>query len=129
MTLNVEDIQKGFVLSSPSSICPSVTEIRVQLALVDVLEHRPIFSPGYEAVMHVHTVEIEVVCSELIAVMDKGKQMRRPFARQGQQCIVRLTMPLNTCMETFAALPAMGRFTLRDEGKTIAIGKIMQLLR
>lgn len=28
------------------------------------------------------------------------------------------------CAETFATNPQLGRFTLRDEGKTIAIGKV-----
>ena len=68
-SINVEDVQKGYVLSSPVNICPAVTQIRVQMALVDMLEHRPIFSPGYDAVMHVHTVEIEVTCVELIGVI------------------------------------------------------------
>lgn len=127
-SLNVDDVQKGYVLCQPSNPCPAIVEVRVQLALVDMLEHRPIFSPGYEAVMHVHCVEIEVICSQLISVIDNGKQMKRPYARQGQQCIARLSMPISTCMETFDAMPSMGRFTLRDEGKTIAIGKIVELI-
>lgn len=32
------------------------------------------------------------------------------------------------CMETFKNFPQMGRFTLRDEGKTIAIGKILKVV-
>lgn len=32
------------------------------------------------------------------------------------------------CMETFKDFPQMGRFTLRDEGKTIAIGKILKVV-
>jgi peptide chain release factor subunit 3 len=128
-SINVEDVQKGYVLSSASNVCPAVVKVKVQLALVDMLEHRPIFSPGYEAVMHVHTVEIEVTCSSLVSVIDKGKQMKRPYARQGQQCVAVLTLPLHTCMETFADMPALGRLTLRDEGKTIAIGKIMELAK
>jgi peptide chain release factor subunit 3 len=128
-SLNPEDVQKGYVLCSPGNICPAVAQIRVQMALVDMLEHRPLYSPGYDAVMHVHCVEIEVTCSQLIAVVVDGKQLKRPFGRQGQQCIAILTMPLQTCMETFDVLNAMGRFTIRDEGKTIAIGKIVQLIR
>jgi peptide chain release factor subunit 3 len=127
--INVEDIQKGYVLCSPSSLCPAVTVIKVQLALVEMLEHRPVFSPGYDAVMHVHTVEIEVTCTQLVSVMDKGKALKRPFARQGQQCVAILTMPISTCMETFATQPGMGRFTIRDEGKSIAIGKILELIK
>lgn len=126
--INVEDIQKGYVLCSPSAVCPAVAEVRVQLALVEMLEHRPLFTPGYDAVMHVHTVEIEVTCVELVCVIDKGKQIRRPFGRTGQGCIARLTMPLHTCMEPFDIMPALGRVTLRDEGRTIAIGKILEVI-
>jgi peptide chain release factor subunit 3 len=127
-SVNVEDVQKGYVLCTAVLLCPAVTEIKVQLALVEMLEHRPLFSPGYEAVMHVHTVEIEVNCVELIAVIDKGKYIKRPFARTGQGCIARLQMPLLTCMEAFDVMPALGRLTLRDEGRTIAIGKIVEVL-
>lgn len=127
-SINVEDIQKGYVLSFASNVCPAVTEVKAQLALVDLLAHRPIFSEGYEAVMHIHTVEIEVVCSKLYYIIDKGNQVRRPFGRQGQQAVVKLTFPMSTCMETFSVLSAMGRLTLRDEGTTIAIGKIIELL-
>ena len=31
------------------------------------------------------------------------------------------------CCEKFAEVPQLGRFTLRDEGKTVAIGKVLKL--
>lgn len=128
-SINVEDIQKGFVICLPTNICPAVISIKAQLALMDLLEHRPIFSPGYSAVLHVHTIEIEVTCTQLYFVIDKGQQLRRPFGRQGQQVICKLTFPLSTCIETFQSMQSMGRLTLRDEGQTIAIGKVLELLK
>ncbi len=92
--------------------------------------------------MHTHTAEVEVTCVELISVIDKngnkpltslpclhvgatlgrlfnykfavGVASRKPFALQGQRCIVRLLTPLNTCMERYDDVPALGRLTLRD---------------
>jgi len=128
MQVNAEDVQKGFVICSARDLCTASAVIKVQLVLVDLLEHRPIFCSGYEAVMHVHTLEVEVTCVELIAVIDKGKQMKRPFARNGQVCLAKLTMPLPACVEAFSAFPSMGRVTLRDEGRTIAIGKIIEVI-
>ena len=128
LNCQVEDFQKGYVLCHKASICPTPRCFSVQLFLVDMLEHRPIFSSGYEAVLHVHTLEIEVQVAELICVMDPtGKKMKRPFARTGQQCVakMRITSDLNTCLEKFDEFPALGRVTLRDEGKTIAIGKVV----
>lgn len=98
------------------------------MALVDMLEHRPLFSPGYDAVLHIHTVEIECTCRALVSVEIDGKQIRRPFARQGQRCTAILTLPMSTCIETYENVASMGRFTLRDEGKTIAIGRVVELL-
>jgi peptide chain release factor subunit 3 len=124
-----EDIQKGYVICTAPRLCPAVLDIKVQLALVEMLEHRPVFTPGYEAVMHIHTVEIEVTCVRLLSVMVNGKALARPYARNGQICTARLSMPLHTCMEVFDRMPALGRVTLRDEGRTIAIGKILELYR
>lgn len=124
----VEDVQKGYVLCVPQSVCPNVTQIKVKIALVDMLEHRPLFSPGYDAVLHIHTVEIECTCRALLSVEIDGKQIRRPFARQGQRCTAILSLPMSTCIETYESVAAMGRFTLRDEGKTIAIGKVVELV-
>jgi len=126
---NMEDVQRGFVLCSPSSLCPAVHEVQVQLALVDLLEHRPLFSPGYECVMHIHTAEVEVTCVRLVSIIVSQKHVRKPFAKQGQVCVAILSMPFSTCMEPFDTTQALGRITLRDEGQTIAIGKVLKLVR
>eukprot|EP01041_Mallomonas_annulata_P012560 gene12560-26451_t len=129
LPINVEDVQKGYILCSPMSPCPAVSEFRAQLALIDMLDHRPIFSCGYDAVMHLHTVEVEVTCVQIISVTDaKGQTMRRPFAKTGQVCVAVLRTPQTTAMEIYANVPSMGRVTLRDEGKTIAIGKIIDII-
>ena len=129
LTVGLEDIQRGFVICSPDSLCPAVTEIQVQLALVDLLEHRPLFSPGYECVLHVHSAEIEVTCTRIVSVIENQKHVRKPFAKQGQMCIAVLGTGMSTCMETYEVTQALGRITLRDEGQTIAIGKVTKLIR
>jgi len=129
LSVGLEDVQRGFVICSPDSLCPAVTEIQVQLALVDLLEHRPLFSPGYECVLHVHSAEIEITCSRIVSVIENQKHVRKPFARQGQMCIAVLSTGMSTCMETYEVTQALGRITLRDEGQTIAIGKVTKLIR
>lgn len=32
------------------------------------------------------------------------------------------------CIEPFSVQPALGRFTLRDEGKTVAIGRVLRVI-
>lgn len=39
-------------------------------------------------------------------------------------CEMQMASPI--CMEPFNERPQLGRFTLRDEGKTIAVGKVLE---
>jgi len=39
--------------------------------------------------------------------------------------VVRIQVNELICVEKFEDFPQLGRFTLRDEGKTVAIGKIV----
>ena len=70
----------------------------------------------------------------LIVYMDKktgkpDKAKGRPrFMRQGDSVVCRLECPAPVCVEEFKKNPTMGRFSLRDEGKTIAVGKILKLV-
>jgi peptide chain release factor subunit 3 len=67
-------------------------------------------------VLHTHTIESEVSVKKLISVMDKkGEYKRARFAKTGQMCYCRMQVPQTICIDTFAALPVLGRFTLRDE--------------
>ena len=49
------------------------------------------------------------------------------FVKQGAviTCIIETEQVV--CLEQFDIRPQLGRFTLRDEGKTIGIGKILDL--
>jgi peptide chain release factor subunit 3 len=49
------------------------------------------------------------------------------YVKSGAMCVCRITTEKPVCIETFNDLAAMGRFTLRDEGRTIAIGKVTKL--
>lgn len=130
MNINLEDMQKGFVLSTPEAPCQTSVLFRAHLLFVDLLETRPIVSKGYDCVMHLHTAEVEVTVMAVESVTDaRGQKMRQPFVRQGQYCVCVLSTPLHTCMESYESQPALGRLTLRDEGKTIAIGKVVDIIR
>jgi peptide chain release factor subunit 3 len=128
--LNIDDLQKGFVISSIDRPCNTAHDFVAQLAIIDMPECRPIFTSGYDCIVHLHTAEIEVECVSLLSVTDKkGKETKKRFAAQGEMCMAHLRVPLLTCMEPFMNMPALGRITLRDEQRTIAIGKVVKLLR
>ncbi|CAH2306980.1 eukaryotic peptide chain release factor GTP-binding subunit ERF3A isoform X1 [Pelobates cultripes] len=124
-----EEILPGFILCEPSNLCHSGRTFDAQIVII---EHKSIICPGYNAVLHIHTCIEEVEITALICMVDKKsgeKSKTRPrFVKQDQVCIARLRTAGTICLETFKDFPQMGRFTLRDEGKTIAIGKVLKLV-
>ncbi|XP_046660139.1 eukaryotic peptide chain release factor GTP-binding subunit ERF3A [Homalodisca vitripennis] len=124
-----EDVSPGFVLCDPSA--PARTG-RIFDAQVVILEHKSIICAGYSAVMHIHCVAEEVTVKALICLIDKKtgeKSKTRPrFVKQDQVAIMRIECAGVICLEQFKLFPQMGRFTLRDEGKTIAIGKVLKVV-
>ncbi|KAG8862262.1 translation termination factor GTPase eRF3 [Tulasnella sp. 330] len=124
-----EDISPGFVLTSPGKPVRAVRQFEAQLAILD---HKNIICAGYGAVMHVHTASEEVQLLELLHYFDKktGRKSKKPpqFAKKGQKIIALIEAAGLVCVEKFNDYPQLGRFTLRDEGKTIAIGKITKLI-
>ena len=128
----VEDICKGFVMCSRPP-CKAVLTFTAQLALVELLEHRPLFTAGYECIMHAHTVESEIICEKILDQVNlklkpgQKKPTKFPYAKQGAVILCRMTVPRTICLEPYDILQCLGRFTLRDEGKSIGIGKVVSL--
>lgn len=56
---------------------------------------------------------------------EKIKKINFAKEQNTVRCILQLEKPI--AIERSADFPQIGRFTLRDEGKTIAIGKVLDL--
>lgn len=123
------DITPGFVLCDPNN---PIKSCKVFDAQVVILEHKSIICAGKSFVLHLQAIIEEVNLKALICLVDKKtgeKSKTRPrFIKQDQIAIVRFEASEVICMERFKDYPQLGRFTLRDEGKTIAIGKILKLV-
>uniref|UniRef100_UPI0035901439 eukaryotic peptide chain release factor GTP-binding subunit ERF3A-like isoform X2 n=1 Tax=Myxine glutinosa TaxID=7769 RepID=UPI0035901439 len=124
-----EEILPGFVLCEPGNVCHTGCTFDAQVVII---EHKSIICPGYNAVLHIHSCVEEVQIEALICLVDKKSGEKCPtrprFVKQDQVCIARFKASGSICLETFKEFPQMGRFTLRDEGKTIAIGKVLKLV-
>ncbi|GAB7363407.1 hypothetical protein MBLNU230_g3684t1 [Neophaeotheca triangularis] len=130
--LEEEDILPGFVLCSPKRPVHCVTAFEAQISL---LELKSILSAGFNCVMHIHSATEEVTFAALLHKLEpktNRKSKKAPgFAKQGMRIIARLEITGNAgalCVERYEDYPQLGRFTLRDQGQTIAIGKITKLI-
>merc|ERR1711893_359227 len=123
------DVTPGFVLCCPTN---PIKTGRVFDAQVVMLDLKSIICAGYSCILHLQAMAEEVTIKALICLIDKKtgeKSKTRPrFIKQDQIAIVRFVASHPICMETFKDHPQLGRFTLRDEGTTIAIGKILKIV-
>mmetsp|Transcript_13229 Transcript_13229/g.15567 ORF Transcript_13229/g.15567 Transcript_13229/m.15567 type:complete len:606 (-) Transcript_13229:136-1953(-) len=124
----VEDIQKGFVICSDPP-CRAVDKIICEIALMDMPDNTKIFTAGFQAMFHTHTAEEEATVTKLFETTNgKGQVNKEPrFANVGMKIVCMLQLGRTVPMETFKDMAILGRFTLRTEGKTIAIGKVLKL--
>jgi len=127
-----EDILPGFVLCSPKRLVHCVSAFEAQIRILDL---KSILSAGFDCVMHVHSAIEEVTFSALLHRLQKGtgRKSKVPpsHAKRGESIIARLEVTGGAgtvCIEKFEDYPQLGRFTLRDQGQTIAIGKITKLI-
>ena len=126
---SVEEIQKGYVVCTAGDPCRACDKIIASIAIVDLPESLPVFSCGTTAIFHSQCVEEECTVSKIFettnnkGVVTKGA----PYAKVGMRAIVMIDIARSIPCDTFDDAPFLGRFTLRNEGKTIAIGKITKL--
>ena len=125
---STDDILRGYVICTPPT-CRSVQKIICQIGLVDMPENCKIFSAGFQAMFHAHTCEEECTVVKVFeTTSNKGVVTKNaPFATVGMKAICMIEVTRTICVETYDDFPFLGRFTLRTEGKTIAIGKITKL--
>lgn len=127
-----EDVLPGFVLCSPKRLVHCVREFEAQ---INIVELKSILSAGFNCVIHVHAATEEVTFASLLHKLEPrtGRKSKKApaFAAKGQNIIARLQVTSSAgkvCVERFEDYPQLGRFTLRDQGQTIAVGKITKLI-
>ncbi|KNE57798.1 translation elongation factor Tu [Allomyces macrogynus ATCC 38327] len=123
-----EDIVNGSVLCSAANPLHAVTAFEAQLM---ILETKSIIAAGYEAVLHIHNAIEEISIGALLHTVDKktGKRTKKPpqFVKKGSMCIARIECQRPIVVDTFKNNPQLGRFTLRFESTTVAMGKVTKL--
>jgi peptide chain release factor subunit 3 len=124
----IEDIRKGFVLCS-NPPCRAVDKIICAIAIADMPDNTRIMTAGFQCMFHAHTCEEECTVTKIFETTNQKGQIVKGarFAGVGMRAVVMIELSQSTSVETYDTLAFLGRFTLRTEGKTVAIGKITKL--
>ncbi|XP_074272632.1 uncharacterized protein LOC141596395 isoform X2 [Silene latifolia] len=133
--VKVTDIYTDGEMENKVTYADQGENIRVRLSGIDDEDILPGFVlssiSGYKAILHIHSIVEECEIVDLLQQIDPQTRipMMKPplFVKSGAVVLCRIRVNNLICVEKFSDFPQLGRFTLRKEGKTVAVGKIIDL--
>jgi elongation factor 1 alpha-like protein len=128
--IDVSRISTGSVLCREEWRPPLGRYCRAKIWILDALSI-PLIR-GAQAIFHMHHLDVPCYCSKLIRTLQKDGvtvAKERPRALTANtQAIVELTLSNAIAMEAFTDCRALGRFVLRRNGDSVAVGRIEEVL-
>jgi len=130
--LDESDFHPGFVMTQPGEVGDEkMRTCEFFQAVIMILEVENIISNGTKVMLHAHAAQEEVVFDKMLAQCDpktlKPIKKDPAFAKAGECVIARLELSQALTLAPQAEFDKMGRFMLRDKGRTIAIGRVLKL--
>lgn len=121
--------------STGSILCSIASPVRLALRFEAKIITMPTVEvplvKGTRVTIHIHNVDEPVVITRLISILSKSGEVEKRKPRcitRDRSAVVHIKCDRHICLEEFAAYRQLGRFTLRDRGKTLAAGIITEVL-
>ncbi|MGC9112435.1 translation elongation factor EF-1 subunit alpha [Acidilobus sp.] len=100
-------------------------------ARIVVVWHPSAIAVGYTPVIHVHTASVACRITEIVAKLDPRTgnpiEQNPQFIKAGDTAIVKFKPIKPLVIEKFSDFPQLGRFAMRDMGRTIGIGIVTDI--
>jgi elongation factor 1-alpha len=129
-SISCQDLQRGmvggFVTEDPA------VDVETFVAQVVVLDHPGAIRAGYCPAIAIHTAQVPCEFEELISLLDrktKEEKANPEKAKTGEVVTVRLRPRAPVCVEAFGVYPSLGRFAVRDHGRTIGVGVVKEVVK
>ena len=127
----LKDIRRGDVASDANdNPASAVSSFEAQLI---VMNHPGKISIGYCPVIDCHTAHVACSITSIREKLDRrsGKLVEKnpEFLQNGDAAIVTMVPTKPLCVESFADYPPLGRFVIRDMGRTVAVGIIKSVTK
>ncbi len=118
----------GHCICDPEFPVPVVTHFLAQVATFDALE-APLVQ-GTHAYLHAHSIEVPCTISKLVAVTSPSGEIIKARPRcvpSGAVVSCTLCLDRPTCLEPYHMCRRLGRFILRQNGRTVAAGIVLEI--
>ncbi|MFH1752321.1 MAG: translation elongation factor EF-1 subunit alpha [archaeon] len=124
-----DDVKRGDVVGHVNNPPTVVEEFTAQIV---VLNHPTAIAVGYTPVFHAHTAQVSCTFTELQKKLDpktgQTKEENPKFLKTGDAAIVKVKPLQPLVLEKYKEFPQLGRFAIRDMGKTVAAGMVIDIV-
>ncbi|KAK1942102.1 HBS1-like protein [Phytophthora citrophthora] len=127
--IDVSALTTGSILCSIASPVQLAKKFEAKIMTMPAVEV-PLVKGTYVTI-HMHNVDEPVNITRLVSILSKTGEVEKKKPRcitRERSAVVQITCHRKICLEEFANYRQLGRFTLRDRGKTLAAGIITQIL-
>jgi elongation factor 1-alpha len=130
--ITLADASRGDCLGHPSNPPTVITPNGKWTGQIIVIWHPTALAQGYTPVIHAHTAQVAARFSSLVKKLDQKTgaviEDSPKFLKKNESAIVELTPIKKMCLEKYEEIPEMGRFAVRDMGRTVAVGIVKDIV-
>jgi elongation factor 1-alpha len=130
--IEMKDVGRGDCMGHPTNIPTVVTPTGSWTGQIIVIWHPTAIAQGYTPVIHAHTAQVAAKFMELNKKLDQKTgaviEDSPKFIKRNEVAIVKLQPIKKLCIEKYEVIPEMGRFAVRDMGRTVAVGIVKDLV-
>jgi elongation factor 1-alpha len=124
------DVRRGDVVGHPDKPPTVVKEFTGQII---VLQHPTVLTKGYTPVFHCHTAHVAGKITELVKKLDPktgaSVQDNPDMLKPGDAAIIKVQPTQPLALEKQSDFPELAKFAIRDMGKTIAAGIVIDVVK
>lgn len=129
----IKDLHRGDVVgleSNPPTVINPQDALSCQIICI---WHPTAVAIGYTPVVHAHTTQVAMKFIELTKKVDPRSgqviEDKPQFIKKNDAAIVKLAPIKKMCMEKYKDFQELGRLAVRDMGRTVAVGIVLDILR
>lgn len=129
--IEMKDVGRGDCMGHPNNVPTVITPSGNWTGQIIVIWHPTALAQGYTPVVHAHTAQVAAKFIELSKKLDQKTgaviEDNPKFLKRNESAIVKLQPIKKLCLEKYQEFPEMGRFAVRDMGRTVAVGIVKDL--
>lgn len=125
----IENCKKGSIITSIEKPISIAQRFIAKINTLELLKHNPVISAGYSCIMHIHCISKKITIKKMLNKYQNGKTPNGKllFVNSFSCFSALIEVEEKIALDKYENNSQLGRFTLRDEGNTIAIGEILKL--